>query len=190
MRRIALTVDALKEMLQGVLGDALEAAPEIGEREGKLVLHWHLLRESDPGWLEVDPEVERRMLMFRYFFPLELSPEQPQGTIEMFWLHWGINELNFRMEEGHFYYDTHHKPPSIVLVMPVVCYEGAAPEPIVQHYLERIQELGQRFMPKLSELARNICRADEFERHVVEEYEPFKEVLDERTRQLLRQLGE
>jgi len=56
--------------------------------------------------------------------------------------------------------------------------------------LERIQELGQRFMPMLSELARSICRADEFEQHVVEAYELFKEVIDERTRQLLRQLGE
>jgi hypothetical protein len=42
----------------------------------------------------------------------------------------------------------------------------------------------------LSELARSVCRVDEFERHVVEEYEIFKEVLDERMRQLLRQLGE
>jgi hypothetical protein len=190
MHRIALTVDALKEALHEILGDALEAAPEIGEREGKLVLHWHLLRESDPGWLEVDPEVERRMLMFRYFFPLELSPEQPQGTIEMFWLHWGINELNFRMEEGHFYYDTHHEPPSVVLVMPVVCYEDTVPEPVIRHYLGRIQELGQRFMPMLSELARSVCRVDEFERHVVEAYELFKEVIEERARQLLRQLGE
>jgi hypothetical protein len=49
MHRIALTVDALKEMLQEVLGDALEAASEIGEREGKLVLHWRLIRESDTG---------------------------------------------------------------------------------------------------------------------------------------------
>jgi hypothetical protein len=190
MRRIAPTVDALKEMLQEVLGDALEAASEIGEREGKLVLHWRLIRESDTGWLEVDPEVERRMLMFRYFFPLQLSADQPQGTIEMFWLHWGINELNFRMEEGHFYYDTHHEPPSVVLVMPVVCYEDTVPEPVIRHYLGRIQELGQRFMPMLSELARSICRADEFEQHVVEAYELFKEVIEERARQLLRQLGE
>jgi hypothetical protein len=190
MHRIALTVDALKEMLHEVLGDALEASDEPYEREGKLVMPSRLLDENNNGWLEIDPEVERKMLMFRYFFPLELSAQQPQGTIEMFWLHWGINELNFRMEEGHFYYDTHHEPPSVVLVMPVVCYEDTVPEPVIRHYLGRIQELGRRFMPMLSELARSVCRVDEFERHVVEEYELFKEVLDERTRQLLRQLGE
>jgi hypothetical protein len=190
MRRIAPTVDALKEMLQEVLGDALEAAPEIGEREGKLVLHWRLIRESDTGWLEVDPEVERRMLMFRYFFPLELSAQQPQGAIEQFWLHWGINELNFRMEEGHFYYDTHHTPRCVVLVMPVVCYDGTVPEPVIRHHLERIQELGRRFMPKLSELARGGRPWDEFRAHVEAEYSLFMGVIAERTRQLLQQLDE
>jgi hypothetical protein len=108
MRRIALTVDALKELLHEILGDALEASDEPYEREGKLVMPSRLLDENNNGWLEIDPEVERKMLMFRYFFPLELSAQQPQGAIEQFWLHWGINELNFRMEEGHFYYDTHH----------------------------------------------------------------------------------
>jgi hypothetical protein len=146
MRRIALTVDALKEALHEILGDALEASDEPHEREGKLVMPSRLLDENNNGWLEIDPEVERKMLMFRYFFPLDLSAQQPQGTIEMFWLHWGINELNFRMEEGHFYYDTHHEPPSVVLVMPVVCYEDTVPEPVIRHYLGRIQELGQRFM--------------------------------------------
>jgi len=42
----------------------------------------------------------------------------------------------------------------------------------------------------LSELARSTCRADEFEGYVDEEHELFKEVIAERTRQLLRQLGE
>jgi hypothetical protein len=28
------------------------------------------------------------------------------------------------------------------------------PEPVIRHHLERIQELGRRFMPMLSELAR------------------------------------
>jgi hypothetical protein len=49
------------------------------------------------------------MLMFRYFLPAGASRQSNRrARFEMFWLHWGINELNFRMEEGHFYYDTHH----------------------------------------------------------------------------------
>jgi hypothetical protein len=190
MHRIALTVDALKEALHEILGETLQASDEPYEREGKLVMPSRLLDENNNGWLEIDPEVERKMLMFRYFFPLELSAQQPQGAIEQFWLHWGINELNFRMEEGHFYYDTHHTPRCVVLVMPVVCYDGTVPEPVIRHHLERIQELGRRFMPKLSELARGGRPWDEFEAHVEAEYSLFMGVIAERLRQLLRQLGE
>jgi hypothetical protein len=84
MHRIALTVDALKELLHEILGDALEASSEIGEREGKLVLHWHLLDEGYPSCLEIDPEIDREicpLLVFRNFLSLEQSPERPLGEV-------------------------------------------------------------------------------------------------------------
>jgi hypothetical protein len=190
MRRIALTVDALKEMLHEVLGDALEAAPEIGEREGKLVLHWHLLDEGYPSRLEIDPEHDRTpcpLLVFRNFLSLEQSPERPLSEVRHSELCAGINELNYLMEEGHFYYDTHHQPPTVVLVVLIVCADGTITESIVRDYLYRALLLGAWFVPQLSALAQVRISVDEFNQFVHDHESLFREVVEERVRLLMEQ---
>jgi hypothetical protein len=192
MRRIALTVDALKELLHEILGDALEASSEIGEREGKLVLHWHLLDEGYPSCLEIDPEIDREicpLLVFRNFLSLEQSPERPLGEVRRSELCEGINELNNLMEEGHFFYDTHHdRPPTVVLVLPVVCADGMVAESVMRGYFYRALALGGRFVPQLSALARGSIGTDKFYQFVHENERLLKEVMEERLRRWLERI--
>jgi hypothetical protein len=135
MHRIALTVDALKEMLHEILGDALEAAPEIGEREGKLVLPGIAGRELPQLAWRLTPKSSADMLMFRYFLPAGAVARATagRGSSSELWLHWGINELNFRDGGGALLLrHAPRQPPTVVLVLPVVCYDGTVAEPVIR----------------------------------------------------------
>jgi hypothetical protein len=192
MRRIALKVDALKEALHEILGEALQASDEPHEREGKLLLNWHLLDEGYPSCLEIDPEIDREIcpvLMFRNFLSLEQSAERLLGEVRHSDLCEGINELNNLMEEGHFFYDTHHNaPPTVALVLPIVCDDGTVAESVMRDYLYRALGLGARFVPQLSALARGSISTDEFYQFVHENEELLKEVMQERLRRWLEQI--
>lgn len=125
--------------------------------------------------------------MFRYFYPVESPPDPIENSDNLFHLLRGINELNFRMEEGHFYYDMQHNSHSIVLVMSTLCYDKTVLKPVIGFFLDRLRDLIP-FVPELHKLAQGSCDWSAFERFISNNHGCFTEVIAERVRILLEQM--
>lgn len=110
-----LTLESITRHLRRAGWSSFEPIDEVMEEEGKAYMYWRTRPQGPLYRLEVDPEVERDLLVIRVkgLLPDGIRSEQLDALCR------AIAVLNGYLEQGYFYIDPHHKYLFFVLAMPL-----------------------------------------------------------------------